>query len=196
MLDFAIFQCFVCQNECKVLSIRGINNKSGILVHDVYWAIDRDSDGTVNYEEIVLYFEMDKTHHSGEVFARRIFGIMDVNGNGTVDFLEFTAAVWNFCALDDDDLLRFAFYLYSSPVSGDGKGRVLDDHSCELMVAELFGWNWKASSNARRVREKLRDFLSLCKVDVDADVFVDFFRSSTIYGLLLFERVRSQTTYL
>ena len=72
----------------------------------VFWTMDRNHNGDVNMIEFLMYFNIERTR-----FTDRLFNTMDVSGNGQLDFLEFTVAVWNFCALENVDVYRFVFFL-------------------------------------------------------------------------------------
>lgn len=40
-------------------------------------------------------------------FARRVFGAMDSNSDGDLDFAEMIVAIWNLCSLSDEKLMDF-----------------------------------------------------------------------------------------
>ena len=42
-------------------------------------------------------------------FAEKIFKIFDHDLSGELDFVEFVCAIWNFCTMDDADVVSFAF---------------------------------------------------------------------------------------
>lgn len=52
-------------------------------------------------------------------FSEKAFVVMDKDGSGEVDFLEFVLAVWNYCSFSHSSLVRFAFDLYDLDGSGE-----------------------------------------------------------------------------
>ena len=61
--------------------------------------IDVDNSYTVSLHELINHLEMENTS-----YAKRVFGMFDTDGSGTVDFGEFVAALWNYCTLEKNDL--------------------------------------------------------------------------------------------
>ena len=39
-------------------------------------------------------------------FTKRAFALIDEDGDGQVDFFEFVVAIWNYCTLDWESLVR------------------------------------------------------------------------------------------
>ena len=44
----------------------------------------------------------------------RLFALFDTDGSGELDFMEFTAGIWNICTMDDVAIARFCFSLVGS----------------------------------------------------------------------------------
>ena len=61
--------------------------------------IDADNSYTVSLHELINHLGMENTS-----YAKRVFGMFDTDGSGTVDFGEFVAALWNYCSLEKNDL--------------------------------------------------------------------------------------------
>lgn len=61
--------------------------------------IDADNSFSVSLHELINHLEMENTS-----YAKRVFGMFDTDGSGTVDFGEFVAALWNYCTLEKNDL--------------------------------------------------------------------------------------------
>lgn len=58
----------------------------------MYAKIDVDFSGKISMLEFFNYFCLDRTE-----FNRRTFLLMDEDKNGKIDFVEFVAAVFNYC---------------------------------------------------------------------------------------------------
>ncbi|KAF4046266.1 EF hand [Phytophthora infestans] len=83
-------------------------------------------------------------------FSEKAFSVMDRNGSGEVDFIEFVLAVWNYCTFNHASLIRFAFDLYDV----DGSGEIEHDEVVRC-VREVWGSSWETSPNAHKIVEKL-----------------------------------------
>lgn len=83
-------------------------------------------------------------------FSEKAFAVMDKDGSGEVDFIEFVLAVWNYCSFSHASLVRFAFDLYDI----DGSGEIEHDEVVRC-VREVWGSEWEASSTAQKIVAKL-----------------------------------------
>ena len=45
-------------------------------------------------------------------FSERVFGILDLDGSGALDFLEFAVGVWNYCNYDTRLITKLAFDIF------------------------------------------------------------------------------------
>ena len=45
-------------------------------------------------------------------FSERVFGIIDLDGSGELDFLEFAVGVWNYCTYDTRLITKLAFDIF------------------------------------------------------------------------------------
>lgn len=45
-------------------------------------------------------------------FSERVFGILDLDGSGALDFLEFAVGVWNYCTYDTRLITKLAFDIF------------------------------------------------------------------------------------
>lgn len=91
--------------------------------------IDTDCSGCISTEEFFAFICMEQTP-----FAKKLFGIIDQNDSGEIDFNEFLVGLWNVCTFDDDSLLRFAFNLIDKDSSG-----YVDNEEIEQCVRDVHG---------------------------------------------------------
>ena len=71
----------------------GLTHQQVCTLFDVYHEIDDDGSMSVSPDEFLDFFNVAGVRK----FALKLFDFMDTDGGGTLDFLEFTIAVWNFC---------------------------------------------------------------------------------------------------
>ena len=99
-------------------------------IFDVYMELDTDGTGGVDVNEFMDYFGVDGSRQ----FGARLFTIVDLDGSGEVDFLEFTIVLWLFCTLTADTMGDFLFDLYDADKSGE-----IDLDELSGMMADLMG---------------------------------------------------------
>ena len=85
----------------------GLSNGTVNQLYGAYCAIDTDGGGSVSDTEFYTFFRLDESK-----FTNRAFFLFDKDATGEIDFEEFVLAVWNFCTIEGDDLVRFCFNLY------------------------------------------------------------------------------------
>ncbi|KAG6957137.1 hypothetical protein JG688_00011095 [Phytophthora aleatoria] len=107
--------------------------------------MDKDKSGEINMLEFFDYIDLKRSR-----FSEKAFSVMDRNGSGEVDFIEFVLAVWNYCSFNHASLVRFAFDLYDV----DGSGEIEHDEVVRC-VREVWGSSWETSPNAHKIVEKL-----------------------------------------
>lgn len=83
-------------------------------------------------------------------FSEKAFTVMDRDGSGEVDYIEFVLAVWNYCSFSHTSLVRFAFDLYDL----DGSGEIEHEEAVRC-VREVWGSAWEQSSSAQKIISKL-----------------------------------------
>ena len=52
-------------------------------------------------------------------FSKRVFEVVDVSGDGDLDFGEFFIGLYNYCSYDKSQIARFAFNLFDVDKSGE-----------------------------------------------------------------------------
>ena len=91
----------------------GLTHQQVCTLYDVYFEIDDDGSMSISPDEFLDYFNV----AGARKFTLKLFDFMDTDGGGTLDFLEFTIAVWNFCTLSNEDMPLFIFDLYDEDSS-------------------------------------------------------------------------------
>ena len=95
--------------------------------------INKSFDGHITRDEFIRYFQQD--FQQSYSYIDKCFQYFDTTGSGTIDFLEFTIAVWNICTMKVDTLPNFAFALFDV----DLPHGELSFPDIERMMVELFG---------------------------------------------------------
>lgn len=119
-------------------------------------------------------------------FSEKAFAVMDKDGSGEVDFLEFVLAVWNYCSFNKSSLVRFAFDLYDL----DGSGEIERSEAAQC-VKEVWGSEWEHSSIAQKIMGKLE---SIMENSSSGRLSVSLFQDFAIrHPMLLFPAFQLQT---
>jgi hypothetical protein len=62
----------------------------------LFLEIDVDGSMSVDLSEVFNHLRIEKTY-----FNRRVFGLLDVDNSGSLNFKEFVVGLWNYCTLTD-----------------------------------------------------------------------------------------------
>ena len=116
---------------CSSSLLRSIAETSTLQTGSLYTPpeIDSDSSGSINVDEFLSSCDIELTP-----FSRRVFGIMDEDGNGEMDFREFVVATWNYCSFEKAGLTHFTYDLYDVDRSGS-----MSVDECKSMFVEVYG---------------------------------------------------------
>ena len=131
--DDEAFICRVCP---------GVGRRELAMLRRTFRKVDADNSGRITPIEFLMHFDLERTP-----FSLKAFRVMDLDGDATIDNMEFALAVWNFLSLTKDGLCRFAFAVYDL----DGSGEIECDE-VRTMVRELyvtlphFLWRWRLST--------------------------------------------------
>lgn len=129
----------------------------------VFHKIDVDKGGSIDIAELLAFLDLEKTP-----WSRRIFTILDEDGNGTIDFREFVVALWNYCSLGRSTLPLFAFDTFDV----DSSGRLTPDEIV-AMLKEMYGRTYQDSPHAKLCAQEL-DKLGLQHEDIGVEQFKNF----------------------
>lgn len=128
-----------------------INRNQGLQLYKIFETIDVDQSRSIGLEEFFDHFNLDFT-----TFAENAFKMMDVDrglgSNLTLDFPEFFVGIWNYCTMNHEFLVKFAFDLFDH----DGGGTI-DKHEIHQMICMVFG--------KRKPNKQVNDLLK--KMDKD-----------------------------
>ncbi|RLN14644.1 hypothetical protein BBJ28_00020284 [Nothophytophthora sp. Chile5] len=118
-------------------------------------------------------------------FSEKAFSIMDRDGSGEVDFVEFVLAIWNYCSFNHASLVRYAFDLYDV----DGSGEIERDEAARC-VREVWGAAWATSTSAQKIMSKLEGIMAgTANNRLTLKLFLDF---SVRHPMLLFPAFQLQ----
>lgn len=138
-------------------------------------AADKDKSGEIGFSELTEFIGIEHTK-----YAERIFGILDIDGSGCMDFEEFAVAIWNYATFDDEGLRRFAFEVYDTDCGGS-----LSADEIKNMFSEVCGDEFARSDRAHILLQRVDDMAKHSSTEgvVTPLIFSEFVRRNP--GLLL-----------
>lgn len=95
----------------------------------------------VTVGEFHEFFRMRET-----TFSRRVFGMLDMNSSGEIDFKEFVVSIWNYCTFNRQSLALFAFTLFDTNDSG-----VLDSNELNQLIVSVYGDTAHSEARLQRI---------------------------------------------
>jgi len=122
----------VCWVELEeTLTILGFSYDNAMNIFEAFIEIDADNSAEMSVDEFHKYLGQDVTK-----FSERVFGILDTDGSGMLNFKEFAVGVWNYCTYDEHLITKFAFDIFD--VDHMGK---LDLAECDVLVRMVYNCN-------------------------------------------------------
>uniref|UniRef100_A0A7S2CHR9 Calmodulin n=1 Tax=Octactis speculum TaxID=3111310 RepID=A0A7S2CHR9_9STRA len=112
----------------EVLSILQLNKHQALKIFEAFVDIDSDNSGEMSVEEFHVYLGMTSTK-----FSERIFGILDADASGALNFSEFAVGVWNYCTYDVRLITKLAFDIFD--IDQQGK---LDLAECDALLRMVY----------------------------------------------------------
>lgn len=88
----------------ETMQILGFKFDSGFDVFSAFIDIDEDNSGEIAVEEFHKWLGFPATK-----FSERVFGILDIDGSGQLDFKEFMIGVWNWNTYSAELVTKLAF---------------------------------------------------------------------------------------
>jgi Ca2+-binding EF-hand superfamily protein len=138
--------------------------------YNKFQQIDTSGDGTVSLDEFYGFFAIRRS-----AFGDRVFGMLDLDKSGAIDFREFVLCMWNFCTYEVDTFIEFAFRMYDL----DGSEQ-LEMEELRDLVEEVYGD--MMANNVRVTR-----ILDVIDADGDGVIsFSEFLEFNRRYPALLF----------
>ena len=120
----------------ETLQILGFTYDSGFDVFSAFIDIDDDNSGEVGVSEFHKWLGFPATK-----FSERVFGILDMDGSGQLDFREFMIGVWNWNTYDATGITKLAFNTmdvltgvlrrFSLPSTTSARWRRVDGVGCQ-----------------------------------------------------------------
>jgi len=144
------------------VKVLGLNKKELRLFWVQYMKADSDRSGELSPEEFTSFLGIEHTR-----FAERVFTVMDLDGSGVMDFLEFTVSSWNFGSLDHGGVHAFIFDLFDV----DGSG-TLSSEEIKQLFAEICGEEFAHSAKAIILFQRIDDMAKYNSVDGEVTVAV------------------------
>lgn len=77
----------------------------------IFLDIDVDSSQTVDLSEVFNHLHIEKSY-----FNKRVFGLLDKDNNGSLNFREFIVGLWNYCTLTGEEFGMTSYLLTLSDV--------------------------------------------------------------------------------
>ena len=138
--------------------------------------IDIDESGEIDYDEFMEAMEERRT-----AFTDAVFRLIDVNGDGLLEFDEFVAICGSFCVWSQHEILQFCF----STFDADGGGTI-DEEEFEALCETITHKDPTFPGNFAKALEEF---------DTNGDGLIDFDEFTTLnrrYPMVLFPMFRLQ----
>lgn len=108
-------------------------------------SIDVDDSGNIDIAEVLAHLHIEKTF-----FNKRVFGLLDTDASGELNFEEFVVGLWNYCSVEDGFFEHFAFDLYDTDNSGH-----IDITEAQYMIKDIYGEEFEHNAFAKKAHQKL-----------------------------------------
>ncbi|KAF0697373.1 Aste57867_11925 [Aphanomyces stellatus] len=89
--------------------------------------VDMDRAGTIDYDEFFEFIDETRTP-----FCDKFLKMIDINGDGVIDFEEFVHALTTYCMYTRDEILKFAFECFDTDESGS-----IDEMEFKIMAGMI-----------------------------------------------------------
>ena len=130
----------------ETFGILDFTYKDAFELFKAFIEIDFDNSGEITVLEFHKFLGMKPTK-----FSERVFGILDLDESGELDFNEFVIGIWNFSTYDPLLITKFAFDIFD--IDNLGKLQIAE---CEALVRMVYN---ESEADPELIR----------KIDVDGD---------------------------
>lgn len=141
----------------KTFNCLGVTDGEVGKLYKMFCSIDVDGSKDVDIAEVLAHLHVEKTF-----FNKRVFGLLDADASGELNFEEFMVGLWNYCSVEDIHFEHFAFDLYDADHSGN-----IDIEEAQFMVKDIYGAEFEHNVHAKRAYHKLAE-LEISKIDFKA----------------------------
>lgn len=142
----------------------GMSDQDAKRLYRVFEKVDTDLEGGISLDEFFDFFDLEFS-----TFAQRAFAIMDVDkssgGKNSLDFGEFLAGVFNYCTMQHNVLVKFAFDLFDNDNSG-----TIDKKEIKDLILMVYG--------KKKLDENLAKFLKRYDKDGGGTIDLNEWRES------------------
>ena len=160
------------QNACNLL---GFRHEDIVKIKLRFDDIDIDQTGEIDYNEF-----LDDIDETRSPFVDAVFRLVDVNGNGLLDFSEYVRIFCIYCTYSKEEILKFTFECFDA----DGSGAI-DEEEFMLLA--------KTVSNTPMFPANFGKALEEFDTDGDGLIDMDEFRIlDRRYPMVLFPAFRLQ----
>lgn len=140
------FEEVVWSEHLEMFQILGLSKERAMELFEAFIEIDEDNGGEISIEEFHTWLGLRVTK-----FSERVFGVLDLDASGFLDFREYVVGVWNFCTYDAGLLTKLAFSIFDVEKTGS-----LEMAECDALLRMVY--------NVRKADPAL-----LKKMDVNGD---------------------------
>jgi serine/threonine-protein phosphatase 2B regulatory subunit len=112
----------------ETFGILDFNYNRAFELFRAFIGIDFDNSGEITVGEFHSFLGLKETR-----FSERVFGILDLDESGALEFKEFVIGIWNFCTYDALLITKFAFDIFD--VDNIGKLQLAE---CEALLRMVY----------------------------------------------------------
>lgn len=135
------YSCLSVEDQAQVPFFEAVGLREDEVgkLHVIYTRWINSSTNILSLNDLMYHL-----HSKVTPFTRKIFDLEHVNAMlDNVPFHKFVLGLWNFCTLDDVDMVTYIFNMYDGEESGggddnDGEG-VLNMMTCKMMIKHMYG---------------------------------------------------------
>jgi Ca2+-binding EF-hand superfamily protein len=80
----------------KTFQCLGITDREVGKIYKIFKSIDIDDSKEIDIAEVLVHLHVEKTF-----FNKRVFGLLDSDASGELNFEEFTVGLWNYCSVEN-----------------------------------------------------------------------------------------------